>query len=264
MSRLGYKVAIVTGAQGLAAEAAGALAQDGATLLIAAQNTGEGEATAAALRRKNLQAEYHHLAPADPLSWAALVDRIMRTHGHLDVLVNHAGAHISTTIEDATASQLRDILETDLIAPFLGIKAVIPAMRQSGGGSIINIAASPVAEVLPLYALYSTAKAGLVSLTKNTAMHCHQRGYDIRVNAVHPGTHETPTLTANAIRSTRARNLHELLTMLPARGDGPLHDFAGAITYLASDESSAITGTELFCTGPLAAFDPAIATAEDA
>src|SRR6516165_1974162 len=217
MSRLGYKVAIVTGgAQGLAAAAASALAKDGATLLITGQNDGEGEEEAAALRANGLHAEYHHLVPADPLSWAALVDKVMRTHGHLDVLVNHAGAHISTTIEDASAAQLREVLDSDLVAPFLGLKAVIPAMRQSGGGSIINIAASPVVTVLPLYALYSAAKAGLVSLTKNTAMHCHQRGYDIRVNAVHPGVHETPTLTANAIRSTRARNLHELLTTLPA------------------------------------------------
>lgn len=250
MSRLAYKVAIVTsGAQGPGAAAAEALAADGATVLITGA---EGEAFAAGLRARGFTAEYHQLNPADPLDWAALADRIMRTHGHLDVLVNQAGANTSITIEDATAAQLREILEADLIGPFLGTKAVIAAMRQSGGGSIVNIAANPIAEILPLYALYGAAKAGLVNLTKTTAVHCLQRGYDIRVNAVHPGTHETQLLTDNAIRSTTAPNLAALLGTLPARATGRLYEFGEAVTWLAADDSRHITGTEIFCTGVLA------------
>lgn len=242
MSGLGYKVAIVTGAANLAAQAAQALAKNGATIILAGPDT----ATLAA----GLNAEHHPLTATDPLSWAALVDKIMRTHGHLDVLVNHSAANISITLEDATAPQFREMLEANLIAPFLGIKAAIPAMRQSGGGSIINIAANPLAATLPLYPLASAAKAGLVNLTKNTAMHCHQRGYDIRVNAVHPGAHDTEELTANALRSTKAPRLHQLLATLPATGS-KLYEFADAITYLAGDESTDITGADLFCTGPL-------------
>lgn len=249
MSRLGYKVAIVTGgAQGFGAGAAEALAVEGATVLVTGA---EGEAFAAALRGRGLKAEYHQLDTSDPLSWAALVDTIMRTHGHLDVLVNQAGANVSITIEDATAAQLREVLETDLIGPFLGTKAVIAAMRQSGGGSIINIAANPIVEILPLYALYGAAKAALLNLTKTTAVHSIQRGYDIRVNAVHPGAHETQLLTDNAIRSTTARNVSTLLGTLPVRATGTLYEFADAITYLAADESQHITGTEIFCNGVL-------------
>jgi NAD(P)-dependent dehydrogenase (short-subunit alcohol dehydrogenase family) len=249
MGRLGYKVAIVTGgAQGFGAGAAEALALEGATVLMTGAG---GEAFAGALRERGLQAEHHRLDAGDPLSWAALVDKIMRTHGHLDVLVNQAGENISITIEDATAAQLREILEADLIGPFLGTKAVIAAMRQSGGGSIINIAANPIVGILPLYALYGAAKAALLNLTKTTAVHCIQRGYGIRVNAVHPGTHETQLLTDNAIRSTTAPNVSTLLGSLPAHATGTLHDFGEAITYLAADGSQHITGADIFCTGAL-------------
>lgn len=252
MSRLEHKVAIITnGAQGFGAIAAKTLAKDGAAVLLTGTDDSEGEAAASALRVSGHLAEYHHLDSSDPLSWAALVDRIMRTHGHLDVLVNQTGANISTTIEDATAAQLREILEADLIGPFLGTKAVIAAMRQSGGGSIINIAANAIVEILPLYTLYGAAKAALVNLTKTTAVHCIQRGYDIRVNAIHPGAHETQLLTENAIRSTTAPNLGPLLATMPARG--PLQDFSAAIAQLASDEARAITGTEIYCTGSLTA-----------
>jgi NAD(P)-dependent dehydrogenase (short-subunit alcohol dehydrogenase family) len=254
MSRLGYKVAIVTGgAQGFGASAAEALAADGATVLLTGTQDEEGGAFAAALRARSLRAEYHHLDTSDAMGWAVLADKIMRTHGHLDVLVNHAGGNISTTVENATAAQLREILDENLLGPFLGSKAVIAAMRQSGGGSIINIAANAIVEILPLYALYGAAKAALVNLTKTTAVHCFQRSYDIRVNAVHPGTHETPLLTDNALRSTEAPNLTELLATLPARGPGPLYEFGAAITYLAADESAHITGTELYCDGALTA-----------
>jgi len=250
MGRLDDQVAVVTnGAQGLGAGAAEALAREGATVLITGALDDGG--FAATLRARGLSVEYHQLDAGDTLAWAALVDRVMRTHGHLDVLVNHAGADISTTIEDATAAQLREILEADLVAPFLGTKAVIAAMRQSGGGSIINIAANPVVAVLPLWALYSAAKAALVSLTESTAVHCVQRGYGIRVNAVHPGTHETQLLTDNAIRSTKAANLQALLGTLPGRPDGEYLDFAAAITFLAGEDSAQVTGAKIFCTGPL-------------
>ncbi len=256
MTHLGYKVAIVTGGvTDFSAQAAAVLAQNGATILLASQHEDEGQQTAAALRAQGHKAEFHHLIPTGPLSWAALVDKTMRTHGHLDVLVNHSPASVSTTIEDATAPQCREMLEAGLIAPFLGIKAAIPAMRQSGGGSIINIAANPIIGVLPLYPLYSAARAGLVSLTKSTALQCLQRGYNIRVNAIHPGAHESESLTADALRSIKARNLHALLGTMPARAEGKLYDFAGAILHLAGDESTVLTGAELFCNGPLAGLD---------
>lgn len=259
MGRLGYKVAIVTGGtEGFGAQTAEALAAEGATILLTGTQAEAGQAEP--LRAQGLAAEYHPLDTSDAMGWAVLVDRIMRTHGHLDILVNQAGANISATIEDATAAQLRDILDADLIGPFLGIKAVIPAMRQSGGGSIINIAANVIAETLPLYALYGAAKAGLVALTKSTAVHCFQRGYDIRVNAIHPGTHETPLLEANALRSTTATKLHPLLATLPGGTAAPLREFSEAVAYLAGDDH--VTGAEIFCAGPLTQAALGLATAQ--
>ncbi len=252
MSRLGFKVAVVTGgAFGFGAEAAQALARDGASVVLTGTQDEAGEAAAAALRAEGLLAEYHHLDTSDAMGWTQLADRIMRTHGHLDILVNQSGPAESATIENATVAQLRESLETCLVEPFLGIKAVIPAMRQSGGGAIINIVANAIVEILPLHALYSAAKAGLVGLTRSTAVHCHQRSYDIRVNAIHPGTHETPRLETGALRSTTSPSLHEMLAALPAGQNETLYAFGEAITYLAGDDSRHVTGREIYCAGPL-------------
>lgn len=252
MTRLAYKVAIVTEATSdFGALAAAALAAEGAALLLTGADDEAGEALAASLQSRGQKAAYHRLEATDPLVWATLVDKIMRSHGHLDVLVNNGGVPLSDTIEDATAAQLRETLDKLLIAPFLGIKAVIPAMRQSGGGAIINIAANPVAGVLPLYSVYGAAKAALAGLTKTTAVHCAQRGYDIRVNTIHPGMHETALLTENALRSTTSAALHGLLRQLvPAPPQ--LHDFGETIIHLASDEAAHITGSEFFARGKLA------------
>ncbi|WP_297491814.1 SDR family oxidoreductase [Acidocella sp.] len=253
MASLDYKVAIVTCCTSdFGRIAATALAEAGATLLLTGMADTEGEALAAALRGQGRSASYQHLDTGDAMAWAVLADTIMRTHGHLDILVNNTSNCASLTIEGATAAQLRDVLEAGLIAPFLGMKAVIPAMRQSGGGAIINIAANPIAEVLPLYALDSSAKAGLTGLTKSTAVHCSHRGYGIRVNTVHPGAHETALLTTNALRSLEAEALHPMLATLPRRPQAPLQELGAAIAFLASDAAAGITGAEIHTLGPLA------------
>ena len=252
MGRLEYKLAVVTGgARGLGGATAEALAQEGATVLLTDVLDDVGEAHAAALRGRGLQAEYHHLDVRDAAAWAVLVDKAMRTHGHLDVLVNNAGINIPITIEDATAQQFRDILEINLIGPFNGMKAVIPAMRQSGGGSIVNISSNSTAMILPLTSLYAASKSGLANLTKTTAVHCAQRGYNIRVNSVHPGPHETDMMTGGAADPMDIPMVRTLINSIPMGRMGQPQELGKVVAFLASDDSSYITATELFTDGGL-------------
>lgn len=253
MARLDKKVAIVTGgARGLGGATVDALAEEGATVLIADIIDEAGEARAAALRGRGLTAEYHHLDVRDALAWAGLVDTAMRKHGHLDILVNNAGINISITIEDATVEQLRDVIDVNLVGPFLGMKAAIPAMRQSGGGSIINIASNSTQMVLPLTSLYGATKSGLANLTKSTAVHCAQRGYNIRVNSVHPGAHETEMLTGGeGTRATDIPQVKALIDAIPMGRMGQPNELGKVVAFLASDDSSYMTASELFSDGGL-------------
>ncbi|MCB5945565.1 SDR family NAD(P)-dependent oxidoreductase [Acidocella sp. KAb 2-4] len=253
MARLDGKVAIVTGgARGLGGATVDVLAEEGATVLIADVIDEAGEARATALRAKGHKAEYHHLDVRDADAWAALVDTAMHAHGHLDVLVNNAGINISITIEDATAQQFRDVLEVNLIGAFLGTKAVIPAMRSSGGGSIINIASNSTQMVLPLTTIYGASKSALANLTKTTAVHCAQRGYNIRVNSVHPGAHETEMLTGGTgMRPLDIPQVKALIDAIPMGRMGQPRELGKVVAFLASDDSSYMTTSELFSDGGL-------------
>ncbi len=254
MARLADKLAIITGgARGLGAASAQALVEDGATVILADIEDEMGEAQAHTLRGLGHQAEYHHLDVRDAASWSVLIDKLMRTHGHVDVLVNNAGIYLPITIEDATAQQFRDILEIDLLGPFNGMKAVIPAMRQSGGGSIINICSNATAMIMPLASLYSATKAALANLSKTTAVHCAQRGYHIRVNSVHPGAHETQMLTRDAPDPLQIPMVRTLIKATPLGRLGRPDELGRVVAFLASDDASYITATEIFCDGGLSA-----------
>jgi len=252
MGRLEYKVAIVTGgARGLGGATVDVLAEEGATVILADILDEAGEERAAALRARGLKAEYHHLDVRDAAAWAVLVDKAMRTHGHVDVLVNNAGINIPITIEDASAQQFRDILEINLVGPFTGMKAVIPAMRQSGGGSIINIASNSTAMIMPLTSLYAAAKSGLANLTKPTAVHCAHRGYNIRVNSVHPGAHETDMITGGMADPMEIPMVRTLIHSTPMGRLGKPSELGKVVAFLASDDSSYMTASELFADGGL-------------
>ncbi len=253
MGRLAGKLAIVTGgARGLGGAAADALAAEGAAVIIADMLDESGAARAAHLTAEGHKAEYAHLDVRDPASWAALVADIMARHGRLDILVNNAGINAAVTIEDATPDQFRAILEVNLIGPFLGMKAVIPAMRAGGGGSIINLASNSTQMVLPLTSLYGASKSALANLTKSTAVHCAQRGYNIRVNSIHPGAHETEMLLGNGgAKPADIPQVRALINAIPMGRMGKPREIGPLVVFLASDDSSYMTASELFSDGGL-------------
>ncbi|GLR65472.1 short-chain dehydrogenase [Acidocella aquatica] len=253
MGRLEGKTAIVTGgARGLGGAAVDALAAEGAVVVIADMLDEAGAARAAKLNAEGRKAEYVHLDVRDTANWAALVSGVVARHGRLDILVNNAGINAPVTIEDATAEQFRAILEVNLIGPFLGMKAVIPAMRASGGGSIINMASNSTQMVLPLTSLYGASKSALANLTKSTAVHCAQRGYNIRVNSIHPGAHETEMLLGNGgAKPADIPQVRSLINAIPMGRMGKPSEIGSVVVFLASEDSSYMTASELFSDGGL-------------
>lgn len=249
MGRLNDKVAIVTGgARGLGGGAANALCAEGASVVIADILDDVGQALATDLQAAGHRARYVHLDVRDGQSWTTLVDGVMATEGRIDCLVNNAGINIPIDIEEATVEQFQAILDVNLIGAFLGIKAVLPAMR-SGGGSIINVASNSTKMALPTTSLYGASKAGIANLTKTTAVHCALRGDNIRVNSIHPGAHLTEMLENPQVQAMP--QVRALVDAIPMGRMGLPAEFGKVVVFLASEDSSYMTAAELFTDGGL-------------
>jgi NAD(P)-dependent dehydrogenase (short-subunit alcohol dehydrogenase family) len=177
--------------------------------------------------------------------WRAAVALAEHTYGRLNVLVNNAGIVIRKSIEETTEDDLDRILAVNLKGVFLGTKHAIPAMRRAGGGSIINISSTAGLVGSPYgSASYTATKGGVRLFTKATAL---QHAPDhIRCNSVHPGPVETAMLQeALADPATREARLRRV----PLGRVGTVDDIAYGVLYLASDESSFVTGSELVIDG---------------
>jgi NAD(P)-dependent dehydrogenase (short-subunit alcohol dehydrogenase family) len=186
-----------------------------------------------------------HLDVTSEGGWRAAVDLAENTYGRLNVLVNNAGIVIRKPIEETTEDDLDRILAVNLKGVFWGTKHAIPAMRRAGGGSIINISSTAGLVGSPYgSASYTATKGGVRLLTKSTAL---QHAPDhIRCNSVHPGPIETSMLQeALADPATR----EERLRRVPLGRVGTVDDIAYGVLYLASDESSFVTGSELVIDG---------------
>jgi 3(or 17)beta-hydroxysteroid dehydrogenase len=194
MSRLAGKVALVTGAaSGLGKADATALARAGARVVVTDIDRSAGEALAADLERLIPGgALFLEQDVRDEARWQAVIKATVEKFGRLDVLVNNAGVVVVATPETTTLEQFRFANAVMSEGVFLGCKHAIPAMRDSGGGSIINM--SSVASHLgyPVFFAYSAAKGAVRSMTKAVAVHCQTMKYNIRCNSIHAGAIDTP------------------------------------------------------------------------
>lgn len=240
MGKLAGKVAIVTGAaRGLGAAIAARLCEDGAAVMLT-DVLPEGEATAQSLRADGHQAAFTSMDVASGDAWKAVVEDTVRRFGSVDILVNNAGIWIGGTIENVSLDDLLKVYGVNLFGAMLGMQAVIPFMRQRGSGSIINVASNSTQWIMPEAVSYSSSKAALAHMSKTAAVHCAKSGWGIRVNSVHPGFHATamaegvdPSITAT----------------IPMQRMGDPAELAAAVAFLASDDASYITATELFIDG---------------
>jgi NAD(P)-dependent dehydrogenase (short-subunit alcohol dehydrogenase family) len=187
-------------------------------------------------------------------SWQAAVAETVARFGALHGLLNAAGIGVRNDIEDCTLEEYRRINDINALGTFLGCKLAIPAIKESGGGSIVNISS-----VLGLrgaaYALaYSASKGAVRTLTKNVALHCAQMKYNIRCNSVHPGYIDTPMIAPRLEQNVQNMTGRQFLEELHPLGRlGRADEVANMILFLLSDESTFSTGSEFVCDGGLTA-----------
>ena len=187
MARLEGKVALISGgARGQGAVEARMFAEEGASVVIGDILDDEGRQTEAQLRELGYECTYVHLDVTSESDWEAAVQAVVSSYGKLDILLNNAGILIRKGIEDTTADDWDRIFAVNAKGVFLGTKAVIPAMRENGGGSIINISSTAGLVGSPNGSASYTATKGAVRLfTKSTAIQHAREG--IRCNSIHPG-----------------------------------------------------------------------------
>ena len=247
MGRLDGKVALISGgARGMGASEARMFAAEGAAVVIGDILDDEGEATAASIRAEGGRCDYHRLDVTSESDWQAAVAAAVATHGNLNVLVNNAGiGSNSFRIHEEPVELWDATMDVNLKGVFLGTRAAIPAMLEAGGGSIINISSQLGIVAVPYNgAAYQTAKGGVRILTKAAAL--QYAGEGIRVNSVHPGPIVTEMTRAGRDNPER---LATMLARIPMGRYGEPEEVANAVLYLASDESSFVTGSEVVVDG---------------
>jgi len=241
------RVAVVTGGNGgIGLGMAHGLAAAGATIMVAARNSGKAEAAVAALGGNSA---FTRLDVADENSCRAMIEQTADRFGRLDILVNNAGTSIRKPPETYTATEWHRVLDTNLTGAFLCSQAAHPVMKRGGGGKIINIGSMFALFGSAYAAPYAASKGALVQLTKSLA--AAWAGDNIQVNAVLPGWIDTE-LTRDARQ--QVAGLHErVLARTPAGRWGVPEDLAGIAVFLASHASDFVTGAAIAVDGGFSA-----------
>jgi 3alpha(or 20beta)-hydroxysteroid dehydrogenase len=240
MGRVDGKVALVSGAaRGMGAAHARILAAEGASVVVGDVLDDRGAATAG-----SIGAPYVHLDVRSLDDWRAAVGSAVDAFGRLDVLVNNAGIIRVATIEDLPVEEFRAVVEVNQLGVFLGMKAAIPAMRASGGGSIINISSTGGLRGTPGTSAYAASKWAVRGMTKVAALEVGHDG--IRVNSVHPGFIDTDMTRAPEFAGVDQETFS---AALPVPRRGVPEDVARMVLFLASDDSAYCTGAEFVVDG---------------
>jgi NAD(P)-dependent dehydrogenase (short-subunit alcohol dehydrogenase family) len=247
--RLAGKTAIITGAGSGIGEASALLfAQEGARVLCADVIAEAGERTADAICRAGGQA---HACQADVRSFAdaqRMVQTAIERFGGFDILFNNAGTGIRKPVHELTEDEWDLVLDTNLKSVFLCSKAALPHLMSRGSGNIINTASTFALLASPHYPAYCASKGAVLMLTKQMAL---DYGPAIRVNCICPGATDTPRIRRNieeaADPAARAQGLNELNRVMGRLAEP--REIANAALFLASDESSFVTGSALVVDG---------------
>lgn len=240
--RLKDKVAIVTGAAGgMGACTAKLFAKEGAKVVLADMIDSDGQAVA---REIGNTALYQHLDVTNEQEWAALIATTIKAFGKLDILVNNAG--ISGSDPDLFDTNIWDrLMDINAKGVFLGMKMAVPEMRKTGGGSIVNISSiSGFVGQRVVHMGYNASKGAVRLMTKAVAVQFARD--NVRVNSVHPGV-MPPMRTSKLTGDPEVRK--KLINAIPMGRAGRVEEVANATLFLASDDASYITGTELVVDG---------------
>ncbi len=247
--RLADKVALISGgASGMGRSEATIFAQEGAKVVIGDILEAEGRDVADHITKAGGQARFVKLDVTSEASWEAAVQAAVTAFGKLDILVNNAG--ISGSGPDTMSVPVWDtVMDINAKGVFLGMKYAIPAMQRAGGGAIVNISSiSGFVGQNRIHMAYNASKGAVRIMTKSAAVQYAEAG--IRVNSVHPGV-MPPMRTSQASADPEWRA--KMLRAVPLKREGRVEEVANAVLFLASDEASYITGTELVVDGGLLA-----------
>ena len=240
------KVALVSGGgRGIGAAITKTLASEGAKVVIGDVLEDAGQKTAREITQSGGECIFVRLDVTKESDWATLVDKTVSHFGYINVLVNNAGITARGLVEEITEEDWSRVMEVNVKGCFLGTKACIPQMRAVGGGSIINISSGAAIAPQPnTSGAYSASKGAIRIFTKSTAI---QYAVDnIRCNSVHPGPVETDMLKLDRQGDSE---LAEMKARVPLGRFGSPQDIGYGVLYLASDESSFVTGSELVIDG---------------
>lgn len=254
MTRVAGKAAIVTGAgTGIGRAIALALAREGAKVAVAGRRREKLEEVAQAIRRAGGEALVTVCDVSSEADSQRTVKDAEEAFGHVNVLVNNAGALSVSTVESVSVEEWDRLMATNLKGPFLMSRAVLPAMRQAGGGAIVNVGSVLGLVAMKDRAAYCASKGGVTMLTKAMALdHALEK---IRVNCICPAIVETDLIRELFSKSEEGRRSRDArLAMLPLGKFGKPDDIAELAVFLASEESSWMTGTAIPVDGGLTAY----------
>lgn len=255
MGQVEGKVAIVTGgASGIGAACAQTLAREAARVIVTDVDEARGETVAGDIRESGGEAVYLHQDVTLEQRWGEVIAETEKRFGRLDVMVANAGIAIRMPIIDMTLADWRRQQAVNLDGVFLSVKYAVPAMRRSGGGSIIVMSSVAGLRGSAGLAGYSATKGGVRLFAKSAAMECALAGDRVRVNSVHPGIIDTPIWirmsSLDPMRRSETVDLDQLSrVMVPLARTGQTQDVANAVLFLASDASSYMTGSEIVVDG---------------
>jgi cyclopentanol dehydrogenase len=247
MGKLDGKVALISGgARGQGAAEAETFVREGAKVVFGDILDAEGQKVEAAIRASGGEAVYVHLDVTNEADWQSAVRTATGRYGALNILINNAGIVIPRVpIEDRTAAEWDRVMAVNAKGVFLGTKYAIPAMRRAGGGSIVNISSvAGIGQSLHQEPAYAASKGAIRIFTKVTASQHAKEG--IRCNSVHPGPVDTEMLHS-AMPDPEV--LQKRLERVPLGRMGTVAEIVVAVLYLASDDSSYVTGSELVIDG---------------
>ena len=241
--RLGGKVALITGgASGMGQSEAVIFAREGAKVVVADVLEAEGQKVADGLGGAG---RFVRLDVTSEAAWQQAVATAVSTFGKLDVLVNNAGISGTFDPDTMSTSAWDRLMDVNAKGTFLGMKLAIPQMEKAGGGAIVNISSvSGFVGQNGIHMAYNASKGAVRLMTKSAAVQYARSG--IRVNSVHPGV--LPAMRSSKATADPAFR-QKMLAGVPMRREGRVEEVAHAVLFLASDEASYITDTELVVDG---------------
>lgn len=242
--RLAGKVALISGAsRGIGAAEARLFAAEGAGLVLGDVRDKELEALRDELREAGSWVESQHLDVTSEADWESIVALAESTFGRLDILVNNAGILLMAGLEDTTLEAWNEVLAVNQTGSFLGLKAAIPALRRAGGGSVINTSSIYGLVGSGAATAYQATKGAVRIMSKTAAI--QYVGEGIRVNSLHPGPVDTPMVDEGVPEAA----MPSITAAIPMGRWARPEEIAYGALFLASDEASYVTGSELVIDG---------------